>query len=258
MIIEAVIPTNAIFILPDSIVSDNTDIFSVLRSGKAHQQLFIGVFFSGSKAEGLSVEPLWGHPWPDMDLMALSGAELGVIIPGQQAPSADHGRESMPPSPITRPYSSSKQSRFLPEVGLAWYNHFNAILQSRPSFAAGHFDSCLEYAPEDCPPAYTRLRVANAPALQRMFPLVGADCVEEEDGHNWLNTQRLNEGLQQVYRTAAKYAYLPDCFHSTDIIGPAQQVEYTLTSPGSKSKIILVYMHAIHHGQKLYVSEYTK
>ena len=95
---------------------------------------------------------------------------------------------------------------------------------------AGLFNSCLEYAPEGCPLAYTRLRVTNAKPL-RLHPLVGADCIEEEDGHYWINTRRLNERLQRAFNQIRPTSFrfnTPD-LHITDVSGPAGQVWYTTT-----------------------------
>ena len=61
--------------------------------------------------------------------------------------------------------------------------------------------SCLEYSPEGCPLAYTRLRGTNIKEL----PPICAECFEEEDGHHWLKTSHLNERIQQCYNLVVTY-----------------------------------------------------
>ena len=75
--------------------------------------------------------------------------------------------------------------------------------------------SCLEYAPEGCPPAYTRLREINIEEL----PPIYAEFFEEEDGHHWLKTNRLSEQMQQFYNLVATYPATP-----ASSSGPAGQV----------------------------------
>ena len=59
----------------------------------------------------------------------------------------------------------------------------------------------LEYAPEGCPLAYTRLRGTNIEEL----PDIYAELFEEEDGLHWLKTSRLNEQIQQCYNLVVTY-----------------------------------------------------
>ena len=75
--------------------------------------------------------------------------------------------------------------------------------------------SCLEYAPEGCPLAYTRLRGTNIKQLPPLY----AECFEEEDGRHWLKTSFLNERLQQVYNLVVTYPGTP-----ATPSGPAGQV----------------------------------
>ena len=79
--------------------------------------------------------------------------------------------------------------------------------------------SCLEYAPDGCPPAYTRLQVTNKQALQ-LLPQFDTDCVEEKDGHHWLNTRLLNKWIQQAINKG-----MPDpVYRNTGISGPSGEV----------------------------------
>ena len=169
----------------------NNTSLSALRSGEAHHKAWCTALMGGSTAEGLTLEPQWGHPSADGDWMYLYGAMLGVTIPGQQVPESHQGEANI---------TSSLSTSLLPLPG----NHH----------------SCLEYAPENCPPAYTRLRVTDIHALLTS-PNVESDCVEEEDGHQWLNTRRLNEQIQLVFNKG-----LTDHARcSTGISGPAGQVK---------------------------------
>ena len=80
-------------------------------------------------------------------------------------------------------------------------------------------DSCLEYAPDGCPPAYVRLRVTHPWGIKQ-HPFLDTSCMEAFDGHQWLNTVRLNEMLQDGFDTGDSN---PDqrCTH---IVGPAGQL----------------------------------
>ena len=61
--------------------------------------------------------------------------------------------------------------------------------------------SCLEYAPEGCPLAYTRLRGINIEELPHIY----SECFGKDDGHHWLKTSHLNEQIQQCYNLVVNY-----------------------------------------------------
>ena len=191
VILESVIPTCAMYMLSDRNVRSNTEALSVLKSGEAHRQLSSKMLLAGSRAEGLTVDHNWGHPWPDADSMLLLGAKLGVTIPEHQAPCCQNG-------PASTATSSSTSS--LPVPG-------------------DHSSSCLQYAPEGCPLAYTRLRITDLQTLL-LRPPVDTNAVEEEDGYHWLNTRRLNERIQQLINESRPNP----AHHTTSISGPAGQV----------------------------------
>ena len=133
---------------------------SQLSSGETHREMWSGgILAAGSSAEGLAMKPVWGHPMADEDIMAMFGGPLGVCMPQGR----HQGQQSIPPLPSTQDMQT---------------------------------ESCLEFAPEGCPPAYTRLRVTDTKALMA-HPWVTADCVEEfADGEHWLLTTFLNETIQ--------------------------------------------------------------
>ena len=158
-----------------------------LVSGEAHREMWTGgILAAGSSAEQLAMKPGWGHPFADEDIMAMFGGPLGVRIP-----TGKHQvHEKMSPPTSTE------------------------------GMDAG---SCLEYAPEGCPPAYTRLRVTDIKALME-HPWVTADCVEESpDGNYWLVTTTLNEMIQWHWNDDDDDDET-DATHTTGISGPAGQV----------------------------------
>ena len=189
--LEAVFPTAAIYQLTDHRVRLNQSTLmtlSTLLSGQVHRE--VGVrerwrLIAGSKAEGLCVQLQWGHEWPDIDVMYLYGAQLGVCVT----------QEHM----ATRQRHSSHTS-------------------SSSSSSGCHGDSCLEYEPEGCPPAYTRLRVTDRQALLT-HPNVDASCMVECDGHYWLLSTALNEAIQGDFNQAIT----DPAKRSTSISGPAGQ-----------------------------------
>ena len=81
--------------------------------------------------------------------------------------------------------------------------------------------SCLEYAPEECPPAFTRIRVTKPEALLR-HPWVDVNCIMKgSDGSLWLLPSRMNEKMQRgMNEGQANPAYL-----ITESSGPAGQVQ---------------------------------
>ena len=188
VMLEVTFPTVAIFQLTDSHVRYNQSTLSALTSGQVHHE--DGVrrgwgLFAGSKAEGLAVEPWWGYEWPDLDGMFLHGAQLGVCV--------------------TQGHMSTRQ-----------HHSSNTSLSS--SSSGCHGNSCLEYDPEGCPPAYTRLRVTDRQALLTHY-LVDDSCMVECDGHYWLLSTPLNVAYQQVFNQAIT----DPAGHSTSISGPAGQ-----------------------------------
>ena len=159
LIVEIVFPTCAIFLLSDFDVLNNKLALSAMMSGEEVEWPLT----VGSMAEGLTMAHRWGHAWSDCDTMALYTDQLGVKIPHHHFSTRHQPGEYTPPS---------------------------SILQGC------HGNGCLEYAPEGCPPAYTRFRVLDVQALMQWDPGIDlSHCVEEEDGQNWLNTARLNEAI---------------------------------------------------------------
>ena len=273
VILEAVFPACGMSLVRDIHLYENAARLSALKSGNAHRNLMDGIFLAGSSAEGLTMTSYWGHPEPDMDLMFLCGAQLGVTIPGAQAPSNQHGLASTSSLPSTSsqslpdnvpnscpqhaPGGCRQRSQWLRVTdtekktgwGQTWPDMdslalFQAELgvtipvqqtpDSQHEAAAGMssspsaspqslpcncHNSWLEYAPEGCSPAFTRLRVTN---IQNFLwhPWVEADCVEEEDGQYWLNTHHLNKRLL----SALNKLEIDPNFYSSSISGPAGQV----------------------------------
>ena len=242
VILEAVFPASAMFLLPDVISDNNIAQLSLLRSGTAHLDFLSGLLLAGSMAEGLTMQIVWGHPAPDADLMVLFGGMLGVTIPGKVAPGSHHGLGITLSSPetsilrlieyITAVFSHSEQqmksidtfrtilslvsmigiSTVLPRLSMQLDE---ASIKALKLLLLQKNKSCLEYAPEGCPLAYTRIRGINIKEL----PPIYAEVFEEEDGHHWLKTNRLNEQIQQCYNMVATYPATP-----ATTSGPAGQV----------------------------------
>ena len=191
--VEAVFPTCAIFLLWDDAVCGTAVALSALKMGEIYRQMFDeGVIIAGSMAEGLTMTPGWGHPWPDGDGMLLLGSMLGVNIPRNELPRKCQSTLSSSPA------STSQRCRR---------------------------NSCLDYAPEGSPPVYTKLRVTNIQGpmdRSRNWDTDPdlSDCVEERDGHNWLNTARLNQMFMRIVNEAEDNP----AERITDISGPAGQV----------------------------------
>ena len=166
----------------------NQSVLSDLTSGQVHHESGVRkvwVLTAGSTAEGLAVHPRWGYECPDVDIMILYGAQLGVCI--------------------TQEHLSTRQ-----------HSSFN----SSPSSSSGcHDNSYLEYDPEGCPPAYTRLRVTDRQALLT-HRCVDNSCMVKCDGHYWLLSTPLNVAIQRDYNQAIT----DPTEHSTSISGPAGQV----------------------------------
>ena len=187
VMLEVVFPSAAICQLWDSIVRNNQSALSYLTSGLAHHKAGVReewVLIAGSMAEGLTLEEQWGHERPDVDGMILYGAQLGVCVTQEHLATKQHH------SPNTSSSSSS----------------------------GCHGDSCLEYDPVGCPPAYTRLRVTDRQALLS-HGCVDESCMVECDGHYWLLTVPLNQAIQRDINQGVTN---PD-HHSTSISGPAGQ-----------------------------------
>ena len=185
--LEAVFPTAVIFQLADHDVRDNQSHLSTLLSGQAHREAGVRGWWeliAGSRAEGLCVHRKWGHESPDQDSMVLYGAQLGVCV--------------------THEHLATRQQ----------YSSYTSS-----SSSGCHGDSCLEYEPEGCPPAYTRLRVIDHQALLT-HRCVDASCMVECDGHYWLLPTPLNKALLRDYNQATTNP----AHRSTSISGPAGQV----------------------------------
>ena len=188
LMVEVVFPTCAIFLLADERMRKNKVALSALASGEIYQSNTSDAFqlIAGSRAEGLTMHGQWGHPWPDYDAMALNGKEVGVKIP--------HGQLGTKYQPIENMLHSSQSQ-------------------------GCHSNSCLEYMPEGCPPGYTRLLVTDVQTFMEGSPTVDlSDCVEERDGHNWLNTARLNRVAMWNFNKNNPTT------QTTGISGPAGQV----------------------------------
>ena len=186
--LEAVFPTAAIFQLEDRAVRRNQSTLSALLSGQAHREDGVREgwnLIAGSRAEGLCVERQWGHERPDIDGMFLYGAQLCVCVTQQHM--------------ATRQRHSSNTS-------------------SSSSSSGCHGDSCLEYEPEGCPPAYTRLRVTDRQTLLTHYH-VDASCMVEFDSHYWLLSTPLNEAILRDFNQR----FTDPANRSTSISGPAGQ-----------------------------------
>ena len=186
--LEVVFPSAAIYQLPDSTVRINQSLLSYLTSGLAHHEAGVRGrrwgLLAGSTAEGLALVEHWGHEHPDEDGMYLYGAQLGVCVTQEHLATRQH-------------HSSNTSSS---------------------SSSGCHGDSCLEYDPVGCPPAYTRLRVTDRQALLSHY-CVDDSCMEECDGHYWLLSVPLNQAIQR----ALKQGGIRPTLVSTSISGPAGQ-----------------------------------
>ena len=192
LMVEAVFPTCAIFLNTCGILCDNADCLLALKSGKAHRE--IGpqkCFIAGSRGEGLTLETRWGHPSSDGDVMLVIGKYLGVTIPRDQRRTCQSPQRSL-----------------------------------SASISQGcNGNSCLEYAPENCPSGYSKLKVTDILGLME-YKSALFDCVEKVDDHNWLNTARLKQVIIQGYND--NYEDDPGdntvFGRTTGISGPAAQV----------------------------------
>ena len=194
LLIEAVFPGCAICRLGDSFVQSNAKTLSRFVSGKAHRLMNVLELYAGSRAEGLALEDSWGHPNVDLDQMVFPRLLLSVSLP------QSHGYGSDP--------SNESASSSLPNISSKLHSLFGC---------AGN--SCLEYAPEDSPPAYTRLRVTDPQALRNHF-LVGDHCMEQSGGQYWFLPARFNGVMQRIFN-------LLETDHdkcTTRVQGPAGQV----------------------------------
>ena len=156
VMIEAVFPSCAIAQLMDEGICQNETTMSRLASGEAYLMAVAGQLTAGSSAEGLAIIPGWGHPWADIDWMYLFGGQLGVHLPQRIFPLSHKSRKTM---------TSTESSH-------------------------DHATSCLEYDPEGCPPAYTRLKVSKTVQLVKPW-------IEESDGNYWLCTTMMHEDIRQ-------------------------------------------------------------
>ena len=186
VMLEVVFPSAAIYQLMDSNVRHNQSALSYLTSGLAHHEAEVREVWgliAGSTAEGLTLEEHWGHERPDLDDMFMYGAQLGVCVTQEHLATRQHH------SPNTSSSSSGC-----------------------------HGDSCLEFDPVGCPPAYTRLRVTDRQALLS-HRCVDESCMEECDGHYWLLSAPLNQAIQRDLNQGETNPNLL----STSISGPAGQ-----------------------------------
>ena len=200
--LEAVFPSSAIFRLMGKTLREDADALSLLASGMAHHKFAIRVFVAGSTKEGLAMSGGWGHGWPDMDLMELYGAQLGVHIPQRHKPRKRHTWGTIS-TVLSNLLSKPLGSFQFPLVSS------NAMSES----------SCLEYAPEGCESGYTRLLVSDKEGL---MDHLGLDdyIVEELDGQHWLHTSHLHMLMEQAHNKNEQDAAL----RVTSVSGPAGEV----------------------------------
>ena len=188
--IEVAFPICAIIKVPDTYARRNSTSISQLTSGMAyHEGAGIGWrLVAGSTGEGLALGQSWGHERQDIDGMYFFGSELGVCVPDVFQPTKQQDQIA----------ESASASSPLPDL---------------------HCKSCLMYAPEGCPPAYTRLKVCDTQAFM-VHPCVQPDCILESDGDHWLLPSRLNKIIQRHINQSR----VPDSANqSTAISGPAGQ-----------------------------------
>ena len=190
--IEVACPVHAICRLSDDRVQENAAALSHLESGDALRETFVAELYAGSRAEGLALEHGCGHPQVDFDIMRILGGQLSVSLPCSKEFKSHQSSARASPLVVSTP---SLQGPFHTLSG----------------------NSCLEYAPESCPPAYTRLRVTDLLALKKHL-WVGEQGMEQSDGHYWLLPMELNETLQRYWNMGCD----PDD-KTTCIGGPAGQ-----------------------------------
>ena len=194
MAIEVVFPVHAIWRLSDDWVQKNEAVLCCLESGDADRDGKVLILYSGSRAEGLALEDGWGHPEADLDIMYILGDELSVSQPYSHDLGSDqskgNGSSSLPSTPLLQ------MGPYHPKNG----------------------NSCLEYDPRDCPPAYTRLRVTEPSALKK-HPLVREQGMEEFGGHHWLLPMVLNGIFQRILNLICKPDDRATCIH-----GPAGEL----------------------------------
>ena len=140
--------------------------------------------------------------------MFLHGGYLGIHVP-QKYRSVSH----LPQKHIKENEHKSHQPRS--ESALLMESFMLSILEP---------DNCLEYDPDGCHPAYTRLRIIDRHAFMR-YCGEDTNCIEESGGHHWLNTRRLNEKLQELFNSHRLSAFE----RTTGISGPAGQADGGLT-----------------------------
>ena len=250
VMLEVTFPTAAIFQLPDYNVCRNKSPLSTLTSGHGHRGL-LGQLIPGSKAEGLTVQPWWGHEWSDKDNMYLYGAQLGVCVTQEHLPTRQPS-----PSPQRSPMGIlvdrlHSLSTRLTSIGilnvslrdLCLYIVFSSLIMTASALEFNVKNSlllfglalvfiitayivlriprqsCLLYDPEGCPPAYTRLRVIDRQALVA-HPYIDDSCMLECDGHHWLLSTALKEAILHINQ-----AHPDPAVRSTSISGPAGQVQ---------------------------------
>ena len=142
LVLEVVYPRCGACRVSDGRVSVIKRRMSELQSGEQYSyEVYNGHLLSGSRAEGLAMDDLWGHDKADTDCMYLYGGPIGVNVPGGQ--------------------------------------------QSRGK-------ACLEFRPEGCPAAYTKLLITDLHGLKRHRKI--GNWIEESayrSGNQcWLNTYR--------------------------------------------------------------------
>ena len=143
--LEMAFPRRGVYRVYDRWVRTNKRLMSALQSGWLYRyERYSGErLLSGSRAEGLAMDDLWGHDEADWDYMNLRGATLGVYVPGGQ--------------------------------------------QSRG-------EACLDFRPEGCPAAYTKLLVTNLPALMERHPRL-KQSVHISGDQCWLDTHQAVRGM---------------------------------------------------------------
>ena len=102
VVLEAAFPRSAIHRMDDSDVRDNEHLMSKLKSGELYHDRWTWGITSGSRAEGLTLDNVWGHEDADRDWMVLLGGPLGVYMAGGQQPRGksclDFRAEGCPPA----------------------------------------------------------------------------------------------------------------------------------------------------------------
>ena len=176
--LEVAFPQCAIIRLRDEEVEENEETLESLVDGKAYEGDWGdwgGELTMGSRAEGVAMEPEWGHPEPDTDHMNLYGGPMGVYVPqGGKPPGRSLLRfrpEGCPPAfckievtnlralkkldAVTKGAEMVEKNCFVRSVsdGVDWLHIANTLryLANHRDGISGpvgqEFDGLMEYAP---------------------------------------------------------------------------------------------------------------